>query len=213
MGSMIILGIELVGIVAFSVSGAVVAIERGLDIFGVTLIGVLTALGGGVIRDILLGIFPPIMFTYQIYAILAICSSLYVFLIAFNDKIRFFKNIEKIDAVVNIFDAVGLGMFSVTSVQRCISYGFESNAFLCIFMAMTTGIGGGIIRDLLCQRLPAVLKKRIYALAALFGGAVYYCMFEYGINVNICMAAGAASTITIRLLATKYKWNMPRIEP
>lgn len=213
MGSMIILGLELVGIVAFSVSGAVVAIEKGLDIFGVTLIGVLTALGGGVIRDILLGIFPPIMFTYQIYTILAICSSLYVFLIAFNDKVRFFKNIEKIDAVVNIFDAVGLGMFSVTSVQRCISYGFASNAFLCIFMSMTTGIGGGIMRDLLCQRLPAVLKKRIYALAALAGGAVYYIMYKYGINVNICVAAGAASTIAIRLFATKYKWNMPRIEP
>lgn len=213
MGSMIILGIELVGIVAFSVSGAVVAIEKGLDIFGVTLIGVLTALGGGVIRDISLGIFPPIMFTYQIYTIVAICASLFVFLIAYNDKNRFFRNIVKIDYVVNIFDAVGLGMFSVTSVQRCISYGFASNAFLCIFMAMTAGIGGGIMRDLLCQRLPAVLKKRIYALAALAGGAVYYCMFECGINVNISMAAGAATTITIRLLATKYKWNMPRIEP
>jgi len=213
MGSMIILGIELAGIVAFSVSGAVVAIEKGLDIFGVTLIGILTALGGGVIRDISLGIFPPIMFTYQIYTILAICSSLLVFFIAYRDKERFFNNIIKIDAIVNIFDAVGLGMFAVTSVQRCISFGFASNAFLCIFMSMTTGIGGGIMRDLLCQRLPAVLRKRIYALAALAGGAVYYFMFTNGVNISISTAIGAAATITIRLLATKFKWNMPRIEP
>ena len=79
-------------------------------------------------------------------------------------------------------------------------------------MAMTTCIGGGIIRDLLCQRLPAVLRKRIYALATIAGGALYYYLFKYGCDRDIAMIIGAGTTITIRLLATKFKWNMPRIE-
>ena len=198
MESAIILLVEIVGIVAFAVSGSVVAIERGLDIFGVALIGVLTALGGGVIRDIILGIFPPIM--------------LLVFTIAFIDKDRFYRNVEKIDSIVNVFDAVGIGLFAVTAVQRCIQHGYGDNAFLCIFMAMTTCIGGGIIRDLLCQRLPAVLRKRIYALATIAGGALYYYLCKYGCDRDIAMIIGAGTTITIRLLATKFKWNMPRIE-
>ena len=212
MESAIILLVEIVGIVAFAVSGSVVAIERGLDIFGVALIGVLTALGGGVIRDIILGIFPPIMFTYKIYTVTAVIASLLVFTIAFIDKDRFYMNVEKIVSIVNVFDAVGIGLFAVTAVQRCIQHGYGDNAFLCIFMAMTTCIGGGIIRDLLCQRLPAVLRKRIYALATIAGGALYYYLFKYGCDRDIAMIIGAGTTITIRLLATKFKWNMPRIE-
>lgn len=212
MESAIILLVEIVGIVAFAVSGSVVAIERGLDIFGVALIGVLTALGGGVIRDIILGIFPPIMFTYKIYTVTAVIASLLVFIIAFVDKDRFYRNVEKIDRTVNVFDAVGIGLFAVTAVQRCIQHGYGDNAFLCIFMAMTTCIGGGIIRDLLCQRLPAVLRKRIYALATIAGGALYYYLFKYGCDRDVAMIIGAGTTIAIRLLATKFKWNMPRIE-
>ena len=208
----IILFLEIIGIVAFAVSGAVTAIEKGLDIFGVTFIGVITALGGGDIRDIILGIFPPIMFTYKIYAVTSIVASLAVFAVAYADKNRFYNNVQKIDSIVNIFDAVGIGLFAVSSVQRCIQYGYGDNAFLCIMMSMTTCIGGSIMRDLLCQKLPAVLRKRIYALATIAGGALYYYMFKFGVDRDISMLAGIGITIAIRLLATKYKWNMPRIE-
>ncbi|GFI61232.1 hypothetical protein IMSAG049_00389 [Clostridiales bacterium] len=212
MESAIILAVEIAGIIAFTISGAVVAIDKGLDVFGVALIGVLTALGGGVIRDIILGIFPPIMFTYKIYAVTSLISSLIVFIIAYVDRKRFFSSINIIDKVVNIFDAIGLGLFAVTSVQRCFQHGYGDNAFLCIFMAMTTCIGGGIMRDLLCQRLPAVLRKRIYALAAIAGGAVYYYMHKITFNSDLSMIFGASTAILIRLMATKFKWNMPRIE-
>ncbi len=212
MESSIILFVEIIGIVAFAVSGAVVAIDKGLDVFGVALIGVLTALGGGVIRDVILGIFPPIMFTYKIYTVAAVIAALIVFIIAYKDKQLFYSNVDRIDSIVNIFDAVGIGVFAVTSVQRCIQHGYGNNAFLCIFMAMTTCIGGSIIRDLLCQKLPAVLRKRIYALATIAGGAAYYYMFMYGVDRELSMVIGSGITISIRLLATKYKWNMPRIE-
>lgn len=212
MESSIILVVEIIGIIAFAVSGAVVAIDKGLDVFGVAFIGVLTALGGGVIRDIILGIFPPIMFTSKIYTVTAVIAAIIVFMIAYRDKYLVYDNVERIDSVVNIFDAIGIGLFAVTSVQRCIEYGYGDNAFLCVFMSMTTCIGGSIMRDILCQKLPAVLRRRIYALATIAGGAAYYYTFKYGVNRDICMVLGAGITIAIRFFATKYKWNMPRIE-
>ncbi len=212
MESSVILVVELIGIIAFAVSGAVVAIDKGLDVFGVAFIGEITALGGGVIRDAVLGIFPPIMFTYKIYTVFAVISAVIVFIIAYRDKYLFYDNVERIDSIVNIFDAIGIGIFAVTGVQRCIEHGYGDNAFLCIFMAMTTCIGGSIMRDILCQKLPAVLRRRIYALATIAGGATYYYMFMYGLDRELSMAAGAGITILIRFLATKYKWNMPRIE-
>ena len=211
MESAIILFIELVGIVAFATAGAVVASGKGMDIFGVPFIGVITAVGGGVVRDIFLGIFPPIMFTYKIYTFTAIITSLVVFFIALKDNERFFRNVDKIDSVVNIFDAIGIGMFSVSSVQRCIDFGYGDNAFLCIMMAMTSCIGGSIVRDLICQRMPALLSKNIYALATIAGGAIYYYMIIFNCNHELAMILGAGTTIAIRLLATKFKWNMPRI--
>lgn len=203
--------LEVVAIVAFSVPGAAVAIDTGLDIFGVVFIGVITALGGGVLRDLILGIFPPVMFTYKIYVIASAITSLIIFFLALWDKERYFRNIERVDRIVNVFDAVGIGLFSVTSIQRCFQYGYGDNAFLCIMMAMITCIGGSLLRDLICQRLPAILRKRIYALATIAGGMVYYYMYRYGCDINLSMFCGAATTVVIRLLATRYKWNMPRI--
>lgn len=208
----ITLAIEIIAIASFSVSGAVVAIDKGLDIFGVVFIGVIAALGGGVLRDLILGIFPPIMFTYKVYVIVAVITALIIFFAAYIDKDRYFRNVERIDSIVNILDAVGIGLYSTTIVQKCIDLGYGNNAFLCIMMAMTTCIGGGIMRDLICQRLPTILRRRIYALAVIAGSSIYYIMYLFGCNINISMVVGTATTISIRLLATKYKWNMPTIK-
>ncbi len=204
--------IEIIAIASFSVSGAVVAIDKGLDIFGVVFIGVIAALGGGVLRDLILGINPPIMFTYKIYVIVAVITALIVFFTAFWDKDRYFRNVDRIDSIVNVVDAVGIGLYSSTIVQKCIDLGYGDNAFLCIMMAMTTCIGGGIMRDLICQRLPTILRRRIYALAVIAGSSVYYIMYKLGCNTDISMIIGTATTISIRLLATKYRWNMPTIK-
>ncbi len=208
----ITLWLEIIAIASFSVSGAVLAIDKGLDIFGIVFVGVITALGGGVLRDLILGIFPPIMFTNKVYVIVAIITALIIFLIAFVDKERYFRNVEKIDSIVNIFDAVGIGLYSSTIVQKCIDLGYGNNAFLCIMMAMTTCVGGGMMRDLMCQRLPIVLRKRVYAIAVIIGSSVYYCMYLFNCSVNISTVVGTTTTILIRLLATKYRWNMPTIK-
>lgn len=204
--------IELIAIASFAVPGATVAIEKGLDIFGVVFIGVIAALGGGVLRDLILGIFPPIMFVDKNYTIVAALTSLFIFLFASRDSKKYFNNIVKVDWLVNIIDAIGISLYSVTSVQRCFYYGYGDNGFLCIMMAMTTCIGGSIIRDCLCQKLPALLRKKIYALAVIAGSAVYYNLYVYGFNINISMIIGAITTFSIRMLATKYKWNMPYIK-
>lgn len=204
--------LDLIAIASFAIPGAAVAIEKGLDIFGVVFIGVICALGGGVLRDLILGIFPPVMFTNKMYVIVSAITSLIVFFFAFCNPKRYFSNIERIDSIVNIFDALGIGLFSVSSVKRCFQYGYGDNAFLCVMMAMITCIGGSILRDLLCQNLPAVLRKRIYALATIAGSTAYYYMYVYGINPDLATIVGVLITFSIRILATKYKWNMPRIK-
>ena len=212
MGDTIVLIIELIGIIAFSIAGSTIAIKKEFDIFGVSFIGIITALGGGILRDIILGIFPPIMFTNKIYTIFALITSLIVFFIAYRNTNKFFSNLDTLNSITNVFDSIGLGIFAVTSVQRCMAYGYGDNAFLCIFMAMTACIGGGIIRDLLCHELPVVLRKKIYALAAIFGAAIYYYMIYFNINKDISLISGVAVIVIIRLLATKYEWHMPRIK-
>ena len=113
--------------------------------------------------------------------------------------------------MVNLLDAVGLGIFSVVGVQTAIGAGHAGNAFLCLFMAMTTGVGGGVLRDVLSVTTPAVLKKRIYAVASLAGGGAYYGLIHAGINGMAAMLAGMLLTVAIRVLATRFQWDLPKI--
>ena len=196
---------EIVGTVAFAASGAMLAIDRELDLFGVIFLGVITAVGGGILRDMLLGILPPSAFIHSVYVSLA------VFLYAELRGSRYWRQVGAIDRVVNLLDAVGLGIFSVVGVQTAIGAGHAGNAFLCLFMAMTTGVGGGVLRDVLSVTTPAVLKKRIYAVASLAGGGAYYGLIHAGINGMAAMLAGMLLTVAIRVLATRFQWDLPKI--
>ena len=134
---------ELVGTVAFSISGAMLAIERNLDLFGVVFLGAITAIGGGIVRDLLLGQIPPQAFLNYVYLLFAVLTALVVFVIA-RWRASQGKSIQFMnDTVLNIFDAAGLGIFSVIGVQNTIDAGFGSNAFFCVFLGMTTGVGAG----------------------------------------------------------------------
>ena len=112
---------------------------------------------------------------------------------------------------INIFDAIGLGVFAVIGAQVSIEAGYGENAFLCIFLGMTTGCGGGIIRDLLSRETPYVLKKHIYAIAAILGSSVFYLVHHYTKEDTVSVFLGVGITILIRMLATYYKWNLPKI--
>ncbi len=206
-----ILALELIGTCAFAVSGAVIGITKRFDIFGVILSGVVTALGGGTIRDILLGNLPPAMFKNYIYLIFAMGACILTFTVASILKTRFQENIVTIDKVNNIFDALGLGVFTVVGINVGISSGFGDNFFFVIFLGMLTGCGGGILRDVIISEIPFVLRKRIYAVASIAGGCLYHFLLVYcQLSEIICSLAGIILIFALRLLASVFKWDLPK---
>ena len=201
---------EWIGTIAFAISGAMIAIDRKLDLFGIIFLGVVTAVGGGSVRDVILGHVPPRMFYNYHYVLIAALTAVTVFIAVRRHRNGYFRNRERIDRYNNLFDAIGLGAFAVTGVEVAMNAGYGTNAFLCIFLGMTTGVGGGILRDMLSRRLPYVLHKHVYALAAIAGSGLYYLMARLQINDSACTLAGMAVTIFIRLMAAHYHWNLPK---
>ena len=202
----IVFVIELVGTVAFALSGALVAIENKYDLFGVAVLASTTATGGGIMRDIILGNTPPTAFQKPIYIFVAILTAIGAFLYAKYFRHQGKMNQKKFDALFYLFDAVGLGLFTVTSMNNALLV--QSNGFLCVFVGMLAGIGGGILRDILAQRKPVVLRKYIYAMAALVG-AIFYFFLLQAMDREIAMLLAAGIIVCIRLLSIRYGWNLP----
>lgn len=201
---------EWLGTAAFAISGAMVAIDTGMDLFGVIFLAMITALGGGTLRDVLIGYFPPRMFTNYQFLLLAVFCAVTVFLLADLYKERYVQSERGIERVNNVFDAIGLGVFAVSGARIGMEAGFTDNAFLVTFLGMTTAVGGGMIRDVLLQRIPFVLNKRVYAVAAI-AGALTYWVIEYVFRMPVmAYSVGWLVTVTLRMLATIYKWNLPR---
>ena len=210
MSEAVFLLFEIVGTVAFAVSGAMVSVSKRVDLFGVLFLGMITALGGGCVRDVLLGQLPPAMFSNFTYVTVALLSALAVFLMARKFKERYLSRETLIEQINNVFDALGLGAFAVVGAEAAITAGHGGNGFLVVFMGMTTAIGGGVLRDLLLREIPFVLKKRIYAIAAICGALVYYLGWLAQLPEALCLFAGVAVTFILRLLATIFKWNLPK---
>jgi len=207
----IILALEIIGTIAFAVSGAMVSINKRLDIFGVIFCAVVTALGGGVLRDMLIANLPPVMFREYIYVIVALVTALVTFVTARVIGKKYTENIEVIDKVDNIFDAIGLGVFTVVGINTAISKGYGDNAFFAVFLGMTTGCGGGIIRDVIVREVPFVLSKRIYAVASIGGGVVYYLMYvTAGLNEVVSVLTGIILIFAVRILASVFRWDLPK---
>lgn len=204
--------VEILGTIAFATSGAMVAINKRVDIFGVLVLSSITALGGGCIRDILIGALPPRMFSDYRYVAVAVIVSLFVFVVAYAFRNQYQKSQKIVDSVNNVFDALGLGIFTVTGVQVAIESGFKMNSILAVCLGVITGIGGGVLRDVMLREIPFVLKKRIYALASIAGGVVYYNMYLGGVSRTLSIIVAVAVTFVIRLLATIFKLNLPKVK-
>jgi len=209
MMSTLMYALELIGVAAFAVSGAMAAMEKRADVFGVIFLGIVTALGGGVIRDVLLGYLPPRMFRSYTYVLAAVLVSLLVFIDAYLRRESYSKNREKLDAVNNVFDAAGLAVFTVSGMNTALGTAHADNAFLVVLLGMTTGIGGGMLRDVMINTMPKVLRKRVYAIASLAGGIVYYALWSLGVNEIASAAAGMLIVFAMRMLATVFRWNLP----
>ena len=202
---------ELIGTVAFALSGSLVAISSELDIFGVSFLACITAFGGGILRDILLGINPPKIFNDLSVFLLALSVAILVFIISYACRKSFNSFKGKIERINNVFDAIGLAAFVVIGSEIAYSKGLSNNGFLIVFMGMITGVGGGIFRDILIDTTPYIFKKHIYALAAILGAIMYFVLRKYLQNVQLASVISMLLIFVVRMLATKYRWSLPRI--
>lgn len=209
----ILFAIEITGTIAFAITGVITAVEKKLDILGAIVLGTVTAVGGGILRDIMLGYLPPMAFRNPVYALTAIATSVAVFVIAYLVGKKIVKHFEVYSQVINFFDSLGLAVFVVTGVNTAAACGFGENAFLSIFVAVLTGVGGGVMRDILAGRVPKILRRRVYALAAILGAIIYYYLLEFNVfPQTVSMLIGAGSVLIIRILATIFHWNLPTIK-
>ena len=199
------------GTVAFAISGALTAIDRQLDLFGVLFIGCITATGGGIIRDTLLGALPPAIFSDPFLILAAALTSLAVFITAYIFRARYEGVRDKINIVNNIFDALGLAAFSVSGTQIAIAAGHGNSSVLVICLGVVTGVGGGVLRDVLTDATPNVLRKHIYALASFAGSIAYYYLEFFGVTRVISTSCAMALVFVIRMLATHFRWSLPKV--
>lgn len=203
---------ELVGTVAFAISGAMVAIKKKVDIFGVIVLSAMTALGGGIVRDILIGCLPPRMFSDYRYVLAAVVTAVIVFVVAFIFREPYRKSEKAVDEINNIFDALGLGVFTVMGANVAIESGFTVNGILVVCLAVVTGVGGGLIRDVMLMEIPFVLKKRIYAVASILGGTAYHLMYIHAVNIRLATIISVLIVFAVRILATVFKLDLPKVK-
>lgn len=203
--------LSFIGISAFAASGAMTGIERKADILGVIILATTTATGGGVLRDILLGITPPRIFLDPAYFFVAIFVALILFAFAYLHFDEYYKKIQFIDKTNNIFDALGLGIFVALGTQTAINSGHGQNMFLSVIIGTITGVGGGFLRDIMVLKIPLILKKHIYATAALSGSVVFYILHTFSVKYGYSLIISALVTFLIRIFAICFKWNLPRI--
>ena len=214
MDGLIVSIIETVAIIAFAISGSTVAIDNGMDLFGVVFLGMTTCFGGGIMRDVILGRMPLFFTSMWLHVTVAFAVSLLTFLAALVFRRGYKKNEERVLSVINYIDALGIGAFTVSGVKMCIESFSEYGALLAVFMGALTAVGGGMIRDICLRTVPFILRKRIYVLASLAGGVIYYFLtvsFEKSIFTEVLFSfIGISVVFIIRVLATVFKWNLPR---
>jgi len=206
--------IGIIGTVAYGISGALVGIENKLDAFGVCVLGVITATGGGFLRDLIIGAYQKennfVIFAEWWYPLIGFAVSVIVFLIMW-----FIRNLEWEDSKIyrNIYlvvDAIGLGTFVIVGALRPQNFDITSPAIL-VFFSVLTCVGGSMLRDILVCKIPVIFRKHIYAIAAIIG-AIYFVFIQMtGLNIWISSLTTILIVVTIRVLAAHFKWNFPRI--
>ncbi|MBE5883616.1 MAG: trimeric intracellular cation channel family protein [Lachnospiraceae bacterium] len=206
----IIFLMEIIGTIAFASSGALTAMKKNMDIFGVNVLAIITAVGGGCIRDLIIGQTPPIMFIEPIYALVAMITCNLLFLVLYLNR-KLFTNsfMQKYEKLMLLLDAIGLGIFTVIGVSTGMHTAYSDNLFLIIFLGVITGVGGGVLRDILATQKPYILVRHVYACASLIGAIL--CALLWPVGDVPAMGIGAIAVLIIRLLAMKFRWNLPKL--
>jgi uncharacterized membrane protein YeiH len=195
----VLVALDLLGVAVFAASGALAAVHARLDVFGVIVLAAITALGGGVIRDVLLGVTPPSTLRQWPYLVVPAVVALLVF--------RWHPAVARLRRGVQLADAFGLALFATTGTAVALATG--APAVTSALVGVITGIGGGVLRDVLVNEIPLVLRKEIYALAAVAGAVVVVAGDRAGLPPGPVTAAGAGLVAALRVLALWRRWNAP----
>lgn len=194
--------IDILGTVAFAASGVYAAMQKRLDVFGVLIIAFVTAVGGGTVRDIMVGDTPVSWIRNINYSIIIL--STVVVVIIFKSSI--FRNFKK---TLLVFDSIGLGFFTILGIQKGLLY--DLNPAICVALGTVTGCFGGVIRDISLNTIPLIFEKEIYATACIVGGIVYFILIHTPLNVDIIEGISIFIVFLTRMLAVRFDWRLPNI--
>lgn len=204
--------LEILGTISFSVSGAIEAMKKKMDLLGVLVLGLVTAVGGGIIRDLIIGKLPPASFRNPRNALIAIGTALVAFLVGVIVSRR---KEQPRSAVWNrallISDAFGLGAFTVLGIQGVQQQTDYKGTALLLFVGVITGVGGGLIRDIFAGNVPYIFRKHVYATASIVGAVAYLVLQRLGYP-RVAVLVSLFLVVLLRLLAAHYEWNLPRVE-
>ncbi len=193
--------ITICGTFSFAVSGAFAAMQKRLDVFGVLIIAFATSIGGGTLRDILLGDVPVFWLKSANYSLLILVTAIVAMI--------FWKKIKTLKITLFLFDSLGLGFFTVIGLQKGLAYDLSPG--ICVALGTVTGCFGGIIRDILLNNIPLIFRKEIYATACIIGGLVYLFLSYLGVDAGIVKVTSVAVVFLIRIVAVRYQLTLPRI--
>lgn len=202
-----ILALELVGTMAFAASGAMTGLRKNMDIFGVCILGLTTAVGGGVIRDVILGNTPPATFQDPVYAAVALATSLVLFLPRVRRLLMWDQRL--FDLCLFLMDTAGLAIFTVMGIRIACAHASRPTLFLLVFVGVVTGVGGGVLRDMMAGDTPYIFVKHVYACASLAGALACGLLWRPAGEMT-AMLLGAGIVVLIRALSAHYRWNLPR---
>ncbi|MBY8888413.1 trimeric intracellular cation channel family protein [Streptomyces sp. PTM05] len=194
--------LDMAGIFVFAISGALLAVRKNLDVFGMAVLAEVTALGGGVLRDLIIGAVPPAAFTDLGYFLTPLGATVLVFFLH--------PQVERINRAVMVADAAGLGLFCVTGTTKAHAYGLGLTASAAL--GLLTAVGGGVFRDVLAQEVPSLLRwdRDLYAVPALVGATIVALLIRFHALTAFGSGAAAATAFVLRLLAMRFGWRAPR---
>lgn len=212
MSALLLMIFDFIGTVAFAISGAITGIHKRMDILGVNILAIVTACGGGLMRDIVMGNFPPQMFINPIYVIVAAIVANIVFIAMYFHKGMPVKYSGVYEKGLFIFDTLGLAAFMVDGVMIGANFGYADDLFLLTFLGFLTGVGGGVLRDILSVQMPAIFVKHVYALPVIIGGIIMVNMHEIMHTWDAAMVSSFAFVIIMRFMARHFRWNLPKVK-
>ena len=193
--------IDILGTIAFAISGVLVAMNKKMDPFGILIIAFVTAVGGGTLRDILIGQTPVSWMTNMTFTYVILITT--ILAILFRSKINYLRT------SLFLFDTIGIGLYTVVGVEKGISAGLHP--IICIALGTISACFGGVIRDILCNEIPVIFRKEIYATACIFGGLTYFLIKKFPLDNNFVFIIAGAVVIITRLIAVKYKISLPSL--